>query len=340
VFARILDLCRGRCALSVLSLAVISSTSHFAQAAAVIVDSGGFESYTLGQLEGQNGWLSAGAGAGSATVQTSVVSTGSKAVTVQKGALVDRRWAVPVAGQPAHRFVEIDWDMRVVGTGAPNTVFGPFFGVETNDDADGMPVKVLGTLGVDATTGDIVYQLPQSGVIANTGVLAAFNTWNNYRLILDFTTHQYSGFVNGIELVTTGFVDNTAAQPLNHFTDADIATFALQSDFASASQTGTAYFDNFRVTDGIVADFNNDGKVNGADLTVWESSLGPSALGDANFDGRTDGADFLVWQQRQQLDVVTAAAVASAVPEPGAAVLALVAAVCAAARRRVLRTEG
>jgi hypothetical protein len=100
------------------------------------------------------------------------------------------------------------------------------------------------------------------------------------------------------------------------------------------SQTGTAYFDNFKVSDGIVADFNFDGKVNGPDLAAWKSSFGINAGGDANNDGRTDGADFLVWQRQQGVNVVGATAVATAVPEPGAAALASIATAAFAACNR------
>jgi hypothetical protein len=337
-----IDSGRAHCALVMLSasfLALAPSTAHLAQAA-TIVDSGGFESYTLGALEGQNGWLAAGAGAGSATVENSVVATGSKAVAVQKGANVDRRWAVPVTGRPANRYIVIDWDMRVTGTGAQAGVFGPFFGVEANDDADTPAVSVLGNFGVDSTTGDVLYQSQAAGgILLETGTKVTFNAWNSYRMVLDFQTHQYIGFFNGVQLAASTFVDNSVSQQLNHFTDADVAALAAAPDSASMSQTGTAYFDNFKVTDtsGIVADFNFDGKVNGGDLAVWKSALGTSTAGDANSDGRTDGADFLIWQRQQGVVAASVSAV-SAVPEPSAVVLAVAGVFGIAARRRALRS--
>jgi hypothetical protein len=44
-------------------------------------------------------------------------------------------------------------------------------------------------------------------------------------------------------------------------------------------------------------DFNHDGAVDGADLTIWQGALGLTTAGDADGDGDTDGADFLAWQQ-------------------------------------------
>jgi hypothetical protein len=61
------------------------------------------------------------------------------------------------------------------------------------------------------------------------------------------------------------------------------------------------------------ADFNKDGQVNGADLAIWQSSFGISALGDADGDGDCDGADLLVWQQ--DFDLASARADQFAVPE-------------------------
>jgi hypothetical protein len=68
------------------------------------------------------------------------------------------------------------------------------------------------------------------------------------------------------------------------------------------------------------ADFNNDGKVNAADLAAWKLAFGQGPGADANNDLKTDGADFLVWQ-RQFGSGVPAAATAAAIPEPASAAL-------------------
>lgn len=67
------------------------------------------------------------------------------------------------------------------------------------------------------------------------------------------------------------------------------------------------------------ADFNNDGRVDGADLTTWKQSFG-GAGADANGDGVSDGADFLTWQQQFGSGVPATAAV-GAVPEPASIAL-------------------
>src|SRR5690606_24632710 len=48
------------------------------------------------------------------------------------------------------------------------------------------------------------------------------------------------------------------------------------------------------------ADFNADGRVDGADLTYWKSAMAGGPKADANGDGVTDGSDFLAWQRQYQ----------------------------------------
>ncbi len=67
------------------------------------------------------------------------------------------------------------------------------------------------------------------------------------------------------------------------------------------------------------ADFDTDGDVDGADLTVWESSFGIGAGADADGDGDSDGNDFLVWQQ--QFTGPGPLAASTSVPEPTSALL-------------------
>jgi prepilin-type N-terminal cleavage/methylation domain-containing protein len=63
-------------------------------------------------------------------------------------------------------------------------------------------------------------------------------------------------------------------------------------------------------------DFNQDGSVNGADLTRWKTSFGVNANADADGDGDSDGADFLTWQRNFGKTSAPAAPAASAIPEP------------------------
>ncbi|MCC6493811.1 MAG: hypothetical protein IT424_12415 [Pirellulales bacterium] len=306
---------------------IASGLAAQVRGAGVILDTFGFEGFVDGALQGQQGWVTAGSGS-TATVQSSLSQAGAKAVEMHRAAGAAGRWAKPVSGYPTGRFVILDWNMRVEPTGAPSGVFGPFFGVEAYDGASG--IRLLGSLGVDATTGEVLYQIQDDGFLTPTGATAAPNEWNRYRIVLDFAADQYSMFFNGDKVASTGFVDR--AFGLDDFTDADLATFAAGFDTASLAQAGTAQFDNFLAWESLPGDFNLDGAVNGSDLAIWRGQAGIGAGGDADADGDSDGADFLLWQRNAGANVLTATAAAAAVPEPASAVLALVA--VAALRRR------
>jgi hypothetical protein len=217
--------------------------------AQVIVDGKGFEApdySTLfsgtGELEGQQGWIrTSGPALSTAFVQTAIVHSGSQAVQVNRAANSDDRWAVPVTGYPSQPTVLISWDMRVEGP--EGGAFGPFFGVEAYDDSGGF--GLLGSLGVDATTADVLYQSQDTGFLTETGTTVNFGAWNHFDIKLDYSVDEYTVYMNGTPLATTGFVDRSLG--LDDFTDANIAAISAAGDSASQALTGTAYFDNFLV---------------------------------------------------------------------------------------------
>jgi hypothetical protein len=85
-------------------------------------------------------------------------------------------------------------------------------------------------------------------------------------------------------------------------------------------------------------DFNDNGVVDGADLTLWRSNFGDTTAtfsqGDADDDDDVDGGDFLIWQRNVGPAAIS---VVQAIPEPATAVLALVTAAVVFQRR--LRTH-
>lgn len=242
-----------------------------------IVNAGGFElPFTTvfggtGQLEGQinpagegqilppGQWQRTPGGTSTAVVQSVVFAPGGgiQAVRVDRTANNDVRWAVqvdhlgypdfpnPFPPEPAQPLICVSWDMRVEQTMGAVGTFGPFFGVEAYDDAAG--IALLGSMGVDATTGAILYQDPlQGGALVETGSVVNFGQWNHFQIELDYSTDQYKIFHNFAELGTFGFVDGD----LDQFSDADISALAAAGDAASQALTGTAYFDNFLVREG------------------------------------------------------------------------------------------
>jgi hypothetical protein len=316
------------------SIALLAATAPVAPAAGVIVDTNGFDSpYVVGDLVGQQDWVTAAlGGTSSATVQDSVGDGGGRGLTVtrQGAPNTDRRWFVPTTDYPTQRFVTVDWDMRVEGPSGNllNGEFGPFFGVDTYD-AD-TAVFVLGTLGVDATTGDVLYQAQTSGALTETGSVADFGEWNHFRIVLDFATDTYRGFFNGVQVVATGFVDGGFG--LDNFTDADIATFAAAPDAASMALPGTAYFDNFLIRDGLLGDYDIDGDVDAADYQRWRATFGTAVTAghdaDGNGNGVVDAADFVVWRDNLGATLFGGAgsgaqSLSTAVPEPASLTLLL-----------------
>ena len=77
----------------------------------------------------------------------------------------------------------------------------------------------------------------------------------------------------------------------------------------------------------LVADFDENGFVDGDDLATWKMNFGLASgatktTGDANLDGFVDGADFLLWQR--QFNAASSEVASSSVPEPTAGVLLVV----------------
>lgn len=223
-----------------------------------LVDGEGFEApdYSLAILEGQFGSTNGGlgsapwvqsplSGTSTAVVQDSVVASGSQAVQVDRAANSDDRWSVPITGAPAERFVCIEWDMLVNQSSTAG--FGPFFGIEAYDD-DATSIRRMGSLGVDAATGEVLYTQRDDGVqegflIPLPGATVDFGDWNSFRMVLDYDTDDAYMFLNNDLLLVTPFEQDGADQ----FTDADITAIAASFDPASQSATGTAYFDNYFV---------------------------------------------------------------------------------------------
>lgn len=80
-------------------------------------------------------------------------------------------------------------------------------------------------------------------------------------------------------------------------------------------------------------DFNGDGTVNQADLTLWRGAYGINANGDADGDNDTDGRDFLFWQKQYGSSTLTAL---ESVPEPASLWLLAGALWTASMRRRAI----
>ena len=216
---------------------------------AAVFDSGGFESprYTTGPLEGQDAlgpWLTDSEQVGVATVLTEVVASGEQAVRMTRPGAADgdTRYGVikPFTPTGVLSVVRISWDMNVPRNVQPSVPFGPFFGVEAYDaSVTQFAPQLAGSLGVDAATGDVLYQDGTTGFLTETGFHVQLGEWNSFTLELDYAAKTYTVYVNGDDKATTGFVDNVIG-----FTDAPLAALAATAE-SKPFATGTAYFDNY-----------------------------------------------------------------------------------------------
>lgn len=216
----------------------------------------------FGQIISPGQWLRpVGTQTGTGVVQSTVFAPGggTQAVEINRVGNSPDRWGIPVnnqaypeypnppAGEAAQPCICINWDMRVNGpAGNPLTDFGPYFGVEANDD-DVNGIKLLGSLGVDATTGEVLYQAPGTGDLTASGAFAAFGAWNDYQIKLDYSTHQYTIIYNTVPLGTFAFVDG----PNDQFSEANIFALAASGAAGDLARAGTAFFDNFLVREGM-----------------------------------------------------------------------------------------
>ena len=214
-----------------------------------LFDSGGFEPprYAPGALLMQDPmgpWLK-DPGTGSATVQTASARSGTQAVRVTRPAAAtgDTRHAVVRPFAPAGDLdvLRVSWDMNVTRNAQPGVAFGPFFGVEAYDTVAGAPL-LIGSLGVDATTGDVLYQDGTTGALTETGATVTPGQWNHFLLEVDYGAGEYTVFVDGAAVAATGFVDDGAAG----FSDASVAALAASANTV-ATASGSALFDNYKV---------------------------------------------------------------------------------------------
>jgi hypothetical protein len=81
----------------------------------------------------------------------------------------------------------------------------------------------------------------------------------------------------------------------------------------TTQQINTVLTSSFLVDAVLGGDFNGDGTVNQADLTLWRGAYGINANGDADGDGDSDGRDFMFWQKQYGSSTLTAL---ESVPEP------------------------
>jgi serralysin len=78
----------------------------------------------------------------------------------------------------------------------------------------------------------------------------------------------------------------------------------------------------------LVGDYNNDGRVDSLDYTLWRNTLGTGGSNlsaDGNGNGRIDAGDFTVWKNHYGETSSGGGGIAGSVPEPSSMLLTLLA---------------
>ena len=228
--------------------------------AAVVYDSGGFEvprfvaapsSLDATPLAGQDpaeGPWQTDAGNNEAYVQTNSPQAGLQSVQVLWTAgNADTRWWVPAgasAGPDGNVIrVEVDLQVNFPAITPPATLtHGPRFGIEAYDASGGGAAKPIGGLLVDAAQGTVLYLSSGGGAATATGTPSlSRNAYHQLALEADLAAKTYSVYADGLLLHTEPFVDATASA----FSYAPITAIATAG---STSDSGTAYFDNYAIS--------------------------------------------------------------------------------------------
>jgi len=163
---------------------------------------------------------------------------------------------------------------------------------------------------------------------ASVGLLLKREIEDQFRRLRDGDRLFYRG--NAAGLYTDGVLNAEIAAII------DLDNWRL-SDLLAANTSVTSFQENVFFVPG-TGDFNGDGSVDAADYNVWRDSLGHTGEGlaaDADHNGQIDVQDYNLW--KQVFGSVYAGGNGSslaAVPEPGSALLLLIAATALATCRR------
>lgn len=166
---------------------------------------------------------------------------------------------------------------------------------------------------------------------ASVGLLLKREIEDQFRRLRDGDRLFYRG--NAAGLYTNGVLNPEIAAIIN------LDDWRL-SDLLAANTSITSFQQNVFFIPG-TGDFNGDGNVDAADYTVWRDSLGQTGAGlaaDADNNGKIDIEDYNLWKQvfGSQYGATAGGGSIASVPEPGSAMLLLMAAATLASRRRAI----
>ncbi len=204
-----------------------------------------------------------------------------------------------------------------------------FVSIANSADADFFSFTLAAAATVDLTITPLGGEFYQ-GVEGGTQSLFDANSRNNLALTL-FDT-------NGTTLLASA--DNTAAGGVESLTGISLADPGEYFVRVSGANDAVQLYELAiaAAVAGLPGDYNNDGVVDAADYTVWRDSLGESGSGlaaDGDGNGAVDNADYTLWLDNYGTASASGGlAEITSVPEPGSALLLLLAAAKPIAARR------
>lgn len=192
----------------------------------------------------------------------------------------------------------------------------------------------FGDVSVDANTSNI----------ANSAVYASVDSSNPNRMVIVAINRTANSQVAGISVTNDRIFDHAEVYALN----SSSANIVRQSDIALDLLNAFQYtMPAWSVTtlvlisDGLPGDFNRDGKVDGADYTVWRDQLGQTGnlAADANEDNIVDSQDYGYWRSNfgRTDSIGSGASAFASVPELPTCQLGLLAGSVLFLRRKVSR---
>jgi hypothetical protein len=222
---------------SSLAIAVAAALTASSGFAATLFDSQGFEAptYSLGALTGQNGWLRDGSGI--ATVQNTVVQSGSQAVSLT-GDTTEWHWPdLAYTPVPGGKVVRATTGIQRGSSAAATKNFGYFLDIyTTSPDFARFARAGLGVSGgAPAILATFLGGSGAGNYVLESGL--SWDTWYDFRVDLNFDTQKFDVYVNG---VLKG-ADLQFLVPANDLSDVDL----MKSYSTGATDIG--YFDNYKI---------------------------------------------------------------------------------------------
>jgi hypothetical protein len=216
------------------------------------------------------------------------------------------------------------WD---VGNG--NSYVNAAFNIYRNYNGAG---GKFGDISVDADTSSV----------GNSAVYASVDSTNPNRMVVVAINRTGSTQTTGIAVTHDRVFDHAEVYRFNNSSASIVRQADIQLDLLNAFQyTMPAWSVTTLVliSDGLPGDFNRDGKVDGADYTVWRKQAGQTGnfAADANEDNLVDAEDYDLWRSNFGRTESVGSGSLAAVPEPSAYYMAFLLGCALVFRRKALR---